>query len=364
MSALHRIVECPGSVPLCEPHKDDPPSEEAIEGHAADWVAEQFALGNDVAEGVKAPNGITVDAEMILGARIWARVVRRPNAEPMTQMPIPTPRIHETHAGGTPDSYAYDPNTRTLYVDDYKYGHRYVEAFENWQLAGNASGLIDLLGLDDNHTMLEGTIVQPRSYHPEGPVRTWRVLASDIRAMMNVAHGAAHAALTDKAYTHVGTHCADCDARAECRTLQRAAMNILDLAGAADRVALDADALGRELNFIEHAADLLKARQTGLAAQVEAMLRNGKPVPYYGLKPGRSNLTWKIPPEEVAALGEIWGIPLRKPVSVITPTQAKDLGLDESVSKAYCDRPPAALKLTRLSLDDSRKIFANNTRTA
>lgn len=360
-SSLGRTVECPGSVKLGLAHANDPPTPEMIEGTAADWVAEQRVLGHPVVEGSKAPNGHTVDAEMIYGANLWARLVCRNGVEGVAQMPIPAERIHPTHAGGTPDYYAYDRAFKTLYVDDYKYGHLYVEVFENWQLAGAAAALIDLLGLVDSETTIVGTIVQPRSYHPDGPVRSWRVRGDEIRAMINVAHGAAVEALKDEPRTKVGDHCVLCPARVECRTLQKATLQILDLAGMAEPVNLGPHELGRELNFLDHGLELLEARRTGLAAQAEALLRSGQSIPYYGLAPGQARLSWNIPSEEVAALCDAFGIDVRKPLAVITPTQAKAAGLAEETAKAYCSRPTAALTLKRLSLDDSRKLFANNT---
>lgn len=360
-SSLGRTVECPGSVKLAAAHVNDPPSPEMIEGIAADWVAEQMTLGHHIVEGSKAPNGLTVDAEMIYGGNLWKRLVCRNGVEGVAQMPIPAERIHPTHAGGTPDYYAYDPAFKTLYVDDYKYGHLYVEVFENWQLAGAAAALIDLLGLVDSETTVVGTIVQPRSFHIEGPVRSWRVRGDEIRAMINVAHGAAVEALKDDPRTKVGAHCTLCPARVECRTLQKSTFAIMDLAGTAEAVNIGPHELGRELNFLDDAIERLEARRTGLAAQVEAKIRSGQSIPYYGLAPGQARLAWNITPEEAIAVCDMFGIDVRKPIAVITPTQAKAAGLAEETAKAYCSRPTPALTLKRLSLDDSRKLFANNT---
>jgi len=67
---------------------------------------------------------------------------------------------------------------------------------------------------------------------------------------------------------------------------------------------------------------------------------------------------WNKPDEEVLALGEIFGKDLSKK-SVVTPTQALKLNIDESVIMAYSYIPKGDAKLVENNPNDAAKIFNN-----
>ena len=92
---------------------------------------------------------------------------------------------------------------------------------------------MDFLGLDEADCILELTVVQPRSYHPDGPVRTWRVSPLKLRAFVNTMYSSAVEALGPNPSTHTGPHCLDCKARAACLTYQQATGGIIDYSGKA-----------------------------------------------------------------------------------------------------------------------------------
>ena len=71
------------------------------------------------------------------------------------------------------------------YLDlwDYKHGHRFVDAFENWQEIDYAFGIIgrpEFAGIPPANIEITFGIVQPRNYHAMGPVRTWKVRADQL----------------------------------------------------------------------------------------------------------------------------------------------------------------------------------------
>lgn len=72
------------------------------------------------------------------------------------------------------------------------------------------------------------------------------------------------------------------------------------------------------------------------------------------LEQGFGREAWTVTPEEVFALGDMMGVDLRKKPEAITPAQARKLGLDEDVSKAYSKRPPGEVKLVPATID---KLF-------
>jgi hypothetical protein len=221
-------------------------------------------------------------------------------------------------------------------------------------------GLLDTLGLSDLEWLVELQIVQPRNYQGP-PVRTWKVRASDLRAYVNIAAHAAERALMPDPVAAVGPHCLDCPARHECKTLQHTAMHVVEYAGKAERVNLPAMALAAELSILEAAHEVLEARLTGLQEQAMARIRRGELVPGRAISHSAGRLVWNHTPEEVAAMGDMFKVELRKGLAVMTPTQAVKAGLDEAVRDTYASRPPGKPKLIAETTTQARKVFGANT---
>lgn len=381
-SGLALLVKCAASAKLQASVPLLPPTEEELEGEVAHHVAMRYAMGN----GSKLPVGSkvlnkgrewTVDLDMVTGAKIYERAITG-GYDLRLEDPVSIPRIHPKF-GGTPDAWHFLPNhvfpaelglprapVKLLRVADYKYGHRFVEVFENYQLSAYTAGVMQRLNLTDNDTDLwvELILVQPRSYHHEGPVRVWRGPAHMLRSTINVAHNRVHEAWGDNPIAATSDQCIDCKARHACKTLQHATNAFIDFSSTGELVEMPADAMGQELAMVEDAIKRLEARATGLAAQAEALLRQGKPIAFYHMTPGLSRRVYKddVNVDEVVGLGDLLGIDLRKPQtlkdSLVTPTQAIALGVDEATMKSYSYRPPAAYKLTRDDALIARKVFS------
>ena len=358
-SSLARVIQCPGSLKLSEPFLDAPESESAAEGTGAHWVAAEFADGNVISAGTFAPNKIEVDEEMIAGAWLFLEALGGPG---MTETAIKVERIHPTECWGTPDFFSIkETRPALLRLVDYKYGHKLIEVWENWQLIAYAIGIMDTYGMRDDEVDLELVIVQPRCFHTDGAIRTWKCKGSDLRPLAIRAEAAVAEALSENATTRVGPECIYCPARHVCATLQRVAFSILDFDGFPQAAELDLVSLGVELRLINEARERLNARATGLAQQAESLIRAGKSVPFFKVAPGRSTTVWTRPPEEIALLGDLSGIELRKPLAVLTPRQAVLVGgLAESAKAAYTEVLPGAMKLVPDKTSTARKIFGHN----
>lgn len=393
-SSLDLTVKCPGSVQLQAAILPQPETEEEAEGIAAHYVALVYArgggkflpVGTKFKAGLK-PREWTVDLDMVVGATYYANALGGFHTDLRTEDSVAVKRVHPEHCYGTPDGWRFFPDARRawamcppemspevfaagqiklLRVGDYKYGHRYVEVFGNFQMTAYAAGVMERLNLEDldPNLWIEMFIAQPRSYHRDGPVRYWRVQASMLRAFINQASNAAHEALSDNPRTMTNDSCIDCRARHACKTLQYATSAFLDFANSAELVEMPHEAIGTELALIQDAIKRLEARETGLAAQAESLLRQGKPVSFFHMSPGQSRLTYKedVNVDEVVGLGELINVDLRRPLArkdlLVTPTEAMKLGVDEAVMKLYAFRPPAALKLTRDNSITARKAFS------
>lgn len=344
------------------------PSEESKEGTAAHWAAGELINESPIAVGQVTPDGWILDEEMVEAAELYAEEVLHYLIEaesvpdgvssPVFQVEqrVQIPAV-DPHNWGTPDAWLFDG--ATLRIWDFKFGHGFVDAFENWQMIDYACGILDYLGVDglqDQNIKVVMTVVQPRNYHPDGPIRRWSLRASELRPYFNRLHNAAGAALRPDPTATPGTpQCDHCPGVTSCRANREAAYKIADrMRGHIDQ--LEPDAVGVELRYLERAKKLLDSRIEGLRTEAEAHLRNGGRVSHYRLEPTYGRLAWTQPVDAVVALGDALGVNLRKPLDVITPTQAKKL-IDESVIKAYSERPNGAMSLAATDDNQAQKIF-------
>jgi hypothetical protein len=128
---------------------------------------------------------------------------------------------------GTSDFSAYDPATRTLYVDDLKYGQVPVEIEGNPQVKYYALGVwLSLDGKTQPVDEIVLTIIQPRRDHPAGVIRSVTITLDELVAFGNDLIAAAYATLPKDAALHAGDHCKWCPAKARCPELQRLSQEI------------------------------------------------------------------------------------------------------------------------------------------
>jgi len=194
------------------------------EGEAAHRYLSEALAGRPLPAGALAPNGYPVTEEMIEGAAAMLAdglaLIQR-GAQVVIEHPVTMPEIHEAN-WGTTDFGAADHYTRTLHVWDFKFGHGYVDAFENWQPIDYAVGLVRHFQLAPMYDWeIDIRIYQPRSFHPDGPVKKWRFPASDLPGYAARLREAAHAAMQPDAPMSTGAHCTYCPARHACPALRR-----------------------------------------------------------------------------------------------------------------------------------------------
>lgn len=343
------------------PEEDDTP--ESREGTAAHEYVARVLNGNAPTVGRIAENGHPFTDEMVECAEglladvetwrfscIGAFVV---------EQRLHMPEIHPTLNWGTCDIGGADMTNRVLYVRDYKYGHRYVDAWENWQLIDYGVGLFRHFGIHESQWHLwtiNAGIFQPRCYHPEGPRKIWICSGARFVELVDSLAYAARKATEPDAPMHTGEHCRDCSARYDCPALIQAGGASVDLSMRGVPQVLTPQKAGLVRRHITDAIQRLEALQSGLDAQIAAYIRSGKHVPGVDLVAGQGREYWTVPTDEVAALGTLYDKKLIKAPEPITPAQARKLGVDESVISAYSDRRNGELKVT--AVDDNRAAKA------
>lgn len=362
-----RTVQCPGSVVLSMLHPETEETPAAAEGTLAHRLAAMAV--QEIARGI----GLDIDAlaadgpwtpDMKNGAVLYAEhvcsVMRDTGVfTPRVEEFVKTAVIHEEN-GGTPDCWIWDPVNRNLHLWDYKFGFGIKEAFENWQLMNYAALILDQLnvdGLQDQGIRVHLHLVQPRAPHKKGPIRTWTLVASDLRPYVNRMQAAAAEALGPDPTCCTGPECRDCPARAHCDTLRHGSYAAIDMVGGATTTVLEPTAAGAELSILYKAREMLKHLITGREAQIEQAIRGGTVVPgwLFDSKPGRLN--WTATPDEIRALGELAGVILDKPDEFITPTQAIAKGVDKDLVANYASRGSNSTKLVEDTGTQAREVF-------
>jgi len=356
-SAAARWVRCAYAPTLEARYPEREPSADSLDGDAAHWVAAQAWRhgGTAPAVGSMAPNGLLVTDEMVEGAQLLVSHLHScPGAHldsVRVEETVSSPNTHPTKNWGTPDYWFKAGGL--LVVLDYKFGHRYIDAFENWQLLSYAAGLI----VDDRQLVVELVIVQPRSYYRDGPIRRWRVNASELRPYFARLREAASAATSDapKA-TPTVEGCRNCRGRHVCSVLQAEGYLAVDLAVEAAEFDLPDRALGAELRTLHRASLLLDARIAGLKAEAEYRIKAGARVPFWSLELEPGRLSWTMPDEAMVA-AQLLGLDIKRPAAPITPTQAAKAGMPKDLVALYAERKPGAPQLTYDDGSKARRLF-------
>jgi hypothetical protein len=355
---------CPGSAAMEAAYSEDD-SEAAREGTAAHFAMAAAINGRPVKEGdVDPATGIAMTAEMIECATIMAddvlATLRAAGPGSVLAVEERQPPGFCPENWGTPDAYVFDPANRKLHVFDYKFGHRYVDAFMNWQIFNYAVLILLARGVNPGlwiYWTVTVNVFQPRNYHPAGPVREWVIPGDQINALYGRLSEAAASATTEGAILKTGEHCRDCRARAACPALQRAAMSAVDLSHEQQATDLPPAALGLELVILKAANARMLARITGLEEQILETIKRRVDVPHWRADYSYGRQRWTVPASEVFTLGDLCGVDLRKPVEPVTPREAEKKGIDRTVIQAYSEKPRGVMALVPFDQQSIVKRF-------
>lgn len=355
-SSASRWVPCPGSVSM-EALYPEVDREEAIEGTLAASVCAALIKGEPVPDG--ATEEMLDGAELLIDDLQSVLVGREPGMRLVrVEERAWNPTAIHTDNWGTPDLTMLDISTNQFFVWDYKFGHRHVEVYENWQLLNYVAlklhGVYGTATTDQLNVHMR--IVQPRSYHRDGPVREWVIPYRELEPYFEILRQSAKLSLMPHPPTLTNSGCRDCKARHACSTLQSGAYQSVHLAGQAIPFDMPAEAVGRELAVMMEAQEILKARISGLENETLSQIKQGVAITGWGWEQGMGREAWSKPIDEVLALGQMMGVNVAKP-SAITPKQAIKAGIPAAVVAEYSTTPKGEIKLVRDTGARARKIF-------
>lgn len=315
----------------------------------------------------EAENGVLFTEEMYDGAKIYADdVIKVMRSHGVfggehfgLEEKLKAPGIHAL-SEGTPDCYLYSEKTLELFVWDFKFGYEVVEAFENWQTINYMSGILDKFNIDgflDQKITVRIRIVQPRAYHREGVIREWAITAAGLRGYFNTLRANAHISLSDKAVARSGSHCKHCSARHTCDAALRGGVALYEAATHPTPLNISPEALGVLYNVVLRARKQLEALETGYEAQIKNLIRSGVSVPGLRVDSTTGREKWSKSLEEVESMGSMLGKDLVEK-KLITPNQARKLGIDGKVISAYSEIPHTGYRVVPDDGSKARFIFS------
>lgn len=351
---LSRFMQCNGSrlMTPTRPAKTGPQSTIAL-NEAARFVAAEVGrgrLGNgDVRDPLdlvdrKTPNGIYITREMadyidpFIDIQFWRHdidgydVARKQETEAVT---------------GMIDRICFS-KTGTLYVDRLEYGWSIVEPDMNWTLLFHAIHFCAFNNIQPVNIVL--SVYQPRPMHHAGKHREWEITYPELLAY---SHQLSNALANPTNTITTGPNCGKCPALTTCPAARKADLNSIEVSERAFDDSVTNDELAIHLDEITRAQQQLKASEDALTELARHRIRNGQVIENYGLESSWTNKRWDdhVTPDLMKL---ITGVDLSKP-GLITPTQAKKLGVHEAVIDTFARRHETGVKLVRESADKRAK---------
>jgi len=360
-SDLPRFMQCRSFPTLAEsaPAFERSESESKRESEAARYALALMLgnpSGNVQINGITCPNGYIVQQDMADRLKAIHDYIRSrdPSAHlyQLAKIDWSVPRDGDHFViSGIADSIGWNDETRTMYVDDLKYGYRLAEVDNNFQLIGYAIGAMLRYGHMPDRVIM--TIHQPRAWHPDGPTRSAMI------DRQGLADGHKRIVAQINATSTVcnpGRECYGCPAAGVCPSAAAAAMAALDLSMDATSETVDNDRLGAELRMLEHAEVMLKIRKKALSEMTEHRIRNGQSVNGWTLKESISNRQWS---EGVTAqlIQQMTCIDVSDD-AIISPSQAEKKGVPKAIIDSFTVRKSNGFKLVQSDTNkDAAKLF-------
>lgn len=360
---LPRILACNGSVKIehfvSSLETDD--SDKKL-GIAAHWLIEQvhknLIPAGMAIEGMQAPNGVFITADMIENVTPYLNDIQG-----VGQVEFDTSYQDVTGRWriGSRADHIFQGNG-TLVIRDFKYGWRIVEPELNYTLIWHAIGfLLRAKSMGITYTgqqlsVIEFWVYQPRPYHAKGNIRKWTIP----RGTLEDIWARTEAILENSSdQLNTGSHCYKCPAMVNCPAYQKATNCALEASEQAFTDTIDNKNLSVQLDITTRAMEILKQACAAYEELAKHRVKQGQIIPNYAVEPSVGKREWNdgITPEFMKIMT---GKDLSKK-ELITPAQAKKLGVPETVVESFSKRDTKGFNLVRADTDSvAKKMFKSN----
>lgn len=366
-SKAHRWLACPASPRLEEeagPQVYGPHAAEGTSAHSVGETALRTGKNADDFLGMEF-EGFEVTAEMAEAVQVYVDWVRNASsvadATLMLEHRIDLSKLNPPEPmTGTADCLIVVPSLRLLIVADYKHGRGHVvEVNGNKQTRYYALGALLSLpaelraGIDK----VQMTIVQPRAFHPDGPVRSETIDLLELVDFADDILKAANAAQDPDAPAVPGDHCLFCAAAGNCRARSDQAVVLAqqEFSVVPQLSNMSTAEIAARVAEIEPKLGVVEAWLKEAKKHLEEQLKSGAEVPGWKLVQKRATRVWSDPAkvEEWALLeagldkADIYTAPeLKSPAQLETLVGKKAFpaSLTVSVSSGYNLAPASSSK--------------------
>jgi hypothetical protein len=360
-------------------------------GTASHWVVSE-CLGTlregrrevcDAFIGAQAPNGVIIDEEMAEGAQVFVDNAMAVATEHdavgcmLIEHRVHMPHIHPQN-WGTLDLCIpllkwerVNENvdrvvSGTIYMIDYKFGHRENKAFANLQLIDYLAGICNEYQIDElaeQFIEVVFQIVQPFCYHAKNPIDEWRTSVADLRGYVNQLTAKAQEAFSNPTFSS-GAHCRDCKSIVRCSVARKSHYSLIDYTNEPCVIDnMNGQDLAVERGILKQGAATLKARLEAIEEELKHRIGKGESDSGLALENGEGNLAWAIPAPQAVMFAAQLGIDAAK-AGILTPTQtiakaSKDMKpIIEQALKTVTKRPSTGLKLIKATESRTARAFS------
>jgi hypothetical protein len=365
-SICHRWWECPGSVALSAKIPEQESSFPADEGTGAHELGEKVLKARKLGK-MATPYDFMGETVMVNDTEIefteemcdaveqYIKVIntecsRFGTGYNFLSIEQPFNLNVDPEAWGTNDASLYKPFD-FLHIWDYKHGKgTVVEVENNKQLMYYALGA--LKGKGDVERVIT-TIVQPRAYHPDGPIRTCEYTLGQLHTFEEMLKEKIADTKDPKAPLKSGKHCKFCPAIGDCPEV-RAETQIV---AKEDFKAVQLNTTDNMIKLLEmtpRIIDFLKANAKELRTKAE----RGEKLSGFKLVKAKSNRIWKSETRVVSQFGAKLGDKMYEPGKMLSPAKMEKMAkgiLAPDDLLPFIDKPDKGLTLVAES--DPRKAF-------
>lgn len=326
-----------------------PDSDPAREGTCAAWLADLTLSGKVFHPshmiGEFHQNGWPIDDEMADHIQDYCDFIRERGGVIEAEKFVTL----SNRVAGTLDCSA-DLLGDTLYIDDLKYGFRYVPAKGNKQLLCYAAALLALLMMNGHYRLkyVQVGIYQPRGFFKDGPYRFHVYTVEEVQKWGAWLISRAEQCHQPNPIATPGEWCQDCPAALECDALNKTVWAAFEVIQSYKVEPTDGPALSRKVKMLKKVSKMVDAVKSAAEAEAAALLNENKFVPGFAVQRKLGGRKVKVSPK---LFKTITGVDPTDPNKMLSLAALKRLGVTEAQLKVLTDRPETSLKLVEIDDD-------------